>query len=234
VVLSFETVFWNSHPNTGILTCYGIWKDSRGLTSIVLDYSPYGSLVDLLNDFKNFSELSIRLQIGWVIDLINALDFIHEKEVKHRDVKADNLLVFSELKVKLCDFGLSKQHSQSRKSSIVGGTQGFIAPEVNAGEGSGFPSDVFSWAMTFYQIVMREYPKVALSHSQLIGNLLLELEDKLDGVDLGPISSLLTDCIHKNPEFRPLAGDINECMLGFLKEILEETLVSEYKVVMTR
>ena len=203
--------YLGSHPT--ILTCYGIWRDTRGLTSIVLDYSPYGSLVDLLNDFDNFPEFSVRLQVGWAIDLINALDFIHQKKVKHRDVKADNLLVFSELKVKLCDFGLSKQHSLSRKSSIVaGGTVGFIAPEVNAGDGSGLPSDIFSWAMTFYQIVMREHPKVALSHSQLIGNLLVELKDKLDGVDLGVMSSLLTNCIHKNPESRPLACDINEFM----------------------
>ena len=209
--------YLDSHPH--ILTCYGIWKDTRGLTSIVLDYSPFGSLVDLLNDSKNFPELSIRLQVGWVIDLINAVYFIHQKKVKHRDIKADNLLVFGELKVKLCDFGLSKQHSQSRKSSIGGGTQGFMAPEVVAGEGSGFPSDVFAWAMTFYQIVMREYPKVTHSHSQLMGNLLVELEDKLDGVDLGPISSLLTDCIHKSPGSRSLAGDINECMLGFLRNI---------------
>ena len=209
--------YLGSHPN--ILTCYGIWKDSRGLTLIVLDYSPYGSLIDLLNDFKNFPEISIRLQIGWVLDLINAVYFIHQKNVKHRDIKADNLLVFSELRVKLCDFGLSKQHSQSRKSSILGGTQGFIAPEVVAGEGSGFPSDIFSWAMTFYQIVMREYPQVTLSHSQVMGNLLVELEDKLDGTDLGPTSSLLTDCIHKNPEERLLAGDINQFMLGFLRNI---------------
>jgi serine/threonine protein kinase len=159
--------------------------------------------------------LSIRLQVGWVIDLINAVYFIHQKKVKHRDIKADNLLVFSELKVKLCDFGLSKQHSQSRVSSIVGGTQGFMAPEVVAGEGSGFPSDIFSWAMTFYQIVMREYPKVALSHSQLMGNLLVELEDKFDGVDLGPISSLLSNCIHKNPDFRP---DESFADMVFLKD----------------
>jgi hypothetical protein len=185
----------------------------------VLDYSPFGSLVDLLNDSKSFPELSIRLQVGWVIDLINAVYFIHQKKVKHRDIKADNLLVFSELKVKLCDFGLSKQHSQSRVSSVFGGTQGFMAPEVVAGEGSGFPSDIFSWAMTFYQIVMREYPKVTHSHSQLMGNLLVELEDKLDGVDLGPISSLLTNCFHKSPESRPLAGDVNERMLGFLRSI---------------
>ena len=73
--------------------------------------------------------------------------------------------------------------------------------------------------MTFYQIVMRESPKVALSHSQLMRNLLVELEDKLDGVDLRLMSSLLTNCIRKNPEERPLACVIDEFMMGFLRNI---------------
>jgi hypothetical protein len=206
--------YLGSHPH--ILTCYGIWKDARGLTSIVLDYSPYGSLVDILYNFDAFPELPVRLQLGWAVDLVNALYFIHSKNVKHRDVKADNLLVFSELKVKLCDFGLSKQQSQSMKPSLLGGTEGFMAPELFTGKGSGLSSDVFSWAMAFYQIVMRKRPQVALSHSRLMGNLLVELGDKLDGVDVGPLASLLTDCIHESPESRPLAGGVNGFMLGVL------------------
>jgi hypothetical protein len=209
--------YLGSQPN--ILTCYGIWKDTRGHTFVVLDYSPFGSLVEILSDFTNFPEISIRLQIGWVIDLINAISFIHQRNVKHRDIKADNLLVFSGLTVKLCDFGLNKKHSQSTVSSVFGGTHGFMAPAVVTGKGSGFPSDVFSWAMTFYQIVMRKCPQVNLSHSQLVGNLLVELEDKLDGVELGLLASLLANCIHKNPEERPLACDINELMLRFLGDI---------------
>eukprot|EP01039_Chlorochromonas_danica_P011260 gene11260-biopygen5633 len=102
-------------PHPTIVSCYGYFKDEHQNISMVLELAPYGCLLSLLEDHERFPILSFRLVLGWLNDAIGALSFIHEHEVKHRDVKADNLLVFHNLHVKLCDFGLAKQHSADLK-----------------------------------------------------------------------------------------------------------------------
>eukprot|EP00981_Chlorochromonas_danica_P013447 scaffold6367_cov155-Ochromonas_danica.AAC.1 len=97
-------------PHPAIVSCYGYFKDGHQNISMVLELAPYGCLSSLLEDHESYPILSFRLVLGWLNDAIGALCFIHEHEVKHRDVKADNLLVFHNLHVKLCDFGLAKQH----------------------------------------------------------------------------------------------------------------------------
>jgi serine/threonine protein kinase len=156
--------------NPNILRSYGFWKDHHNHTlHIVLEFSPFGSLADILYN-ETFPEFNIRLILGWLSDLALALEFIHSKKVKHRDVKSENLLVFPDMKVKLSDFGLAKQHSsyKSSASKSSSGTTAFMAPEVLSRQGSGFASDIYSWAMTSYQMIMKQVPTVDKSSSDLM------------------------------------------------------------------
>eukprot|EP00981_Chlorochromonas_danica_P001872 scaffold386_cov174-Ochromonas_danica.AAC.46 len=120
--------YLGSHPT--IVSCYGYFKDEHQKISMVMELAPYGCLSAMLDDYDNFTFLSFRLILGWLNDLIDAVRFIHEHEVKHRDVKVDNLLVFADLDVKLCDFGLARQNSCQKQSTMIGGTFDFLAPEM--------------------------------------------------------------------------------------------------------
>lgn len=65
--------------------------------------------------------------------ILSALAFIHPKGIFHRDIKAENILVFSEtpLLVKLADFGLSKHCFKNERVMTAAGTKGSKAPEVH-------------------------------------------------------------------------------------------------------
>lgn len=205
-------------PNPNILTCFGIWKDPQAISHIVLDYAPYSSLAEIIYDETNFPDLPLRLRLAWLGDLISAIDFIHSKGVKHRDIKAENLLVFHELSLKLCDFGLSKQHSlsqaRSRASTALVGTDGFMSPEVRSNRGSSLSSDIYSFALTVFQLILRSYPPASVSHTQLIENVIIFLQDEWEEetaqIDIEGLQSLLLECIAENPTTRPPARLVKE------------------------
>ena len=85
---------------------------------------------------------------------------MYAKNVKHGDVKAENLLVYAypdRLISKLCDFGFARQ-SSATMSVAGGGTANFEAPEVRATGKASFASDIFSIGMTAVQILTRKAP----------------------------------------------------------------------------
>eukprot|EP00981_Chlorochromonas_danica_P004280 scaffold862_cov154-Ochromonas_danica.AAC.1 len=206
-------------PHPTIVSCYGYFKDEHQNISMVLELAPYGCLSSLLEDHESFPILSFRLVLGWLNDAIGALCFIHEHEVKHRDVKADNLLVFHNLRVKLCDFGLAKQHSSEKKeSTMIGGTSSFMAPEVNDGKGSSYASDVFAWAMTAMQMILRRVPdRSRRSLSSWMGEVMGAVGKDQDLMSLSSsaevasgFEKLLTQCLQAEPTNRPSASTVSD------------------------
>ena len=80
-------------PN--ILHCYG-FVHQVDRTLVVLELAPYGSLWEILYDDANFpSAFPFSLSVGWVKDLASALSHMYRKNVKHKDIKAENMLVYS-------------------------------------------------------------------------------------------------------------------------------------------
>ena len=146
-----------SCPN--ILTCYGFCYTNHGQNiNVILELSPYGSLACLLDDTVNFPDLPDGMLLCFLLNIAAALDHIHKKRIKHKDLKPANLLLFPKLIVKLCDFGLAKQHSTFQQSSTAAGTMGFMAPEIRNNEPSKLSSDIYSFGMTAVQLFSRKSP----------------------------------------------------------------------------
>jgi WD40 repeat protein/serine/threonine protein kinase len=212
--------------NPNILHSYGFWKDHHNHTlHIVLEFSPFGSLADILYN-ETFPEFKVRLILGWLSDLALALEFIHSKKVKHRDVKSENLLVFPDMKVKLSDFGLAKQHSSYKSSATTSssGTTAFMAPEVLSRQGSGFASDIYSWAMTSYQMIMRQVPAVDKSSSDLMRIALNKVQSEFTDSEkqfpqLDRFRMLLSRCIEVVSSSRPSANYVVESLKDILSSV---------------
>ena len=81
-----------------------------------------------------------------VARLLGTLDFLHRRELVHRDVKPANVLICGEM-VKLVDFGLA---SAAGKQAELSGTPGFMAPEVLAGEAATPASDLYAVGVMLY------------------------------------------------------------------------------------
>jgi serine/threonine protein kinase len=212
--------FLGMNPN--ILHAYGFWQDSQNQTlHIVLELSPFGSLAEILYN-EIYPDFTIRLILGWLSDLALALEFINLKKVKHRDVKSENLLAFPDMKVKLCDFGLAKEHSSYKSSSSKSsssGTTAFMAPEVMSRKGSSYASDIYSLAMTCYQMIMRRNPTMDKSSEEFVTIAMNKIQEEFpsDKVpQLERLRLLMSRCTELDPSSRPSTTHVAES----LKEIL--------------
>lgn len=133
-----------------ILTCYGaavtVEPDGRRLYNLLLEYLPGGSLADLLLSRcrRPLPEAALK---SFSISLLRGLRRIHQAGLVHCDIKPQNLLVASDGRAKIADFGLSKPATGGgdAESSQFRGTPLYMAPEsVQRGEYEP-PADI--WAL---------------------------------------------------------------------------------------
>jgi serine/threonine protein kinase len=179
--------------------------------NIVLELAVFGALSMVLFEKHIIPEIPVSLLLAWFCDMADVISYIHSKRVKHKDLKAENFLVFDMFHIKLCDFGLSKRH-QTQCSSTLGGTLAFMAPEVKEGEGSTFVSDIYSFAMTVVQLITRQFPKVG-KQSEQIQNAV----GMFDMQQRALLLEMLLSCVSSDPNDRPIAKNVHQRCLEILK-----------------
>lgn len=101
--------------------------------------------------------MSLRTALDLGEQLLRALAFAHDSRVIHCDVKPDNLLLFSNTRLRLTDFGISKV-AQRTISASGAGTVGYMAPEQAMGRPSA-RSDVFAAGLVLWQMFSGYLPE---------------------------------------------------------------------------
>jgi TPR repeat protein/serine/threonine protein kinase len=204
-----------------ILNCFGFVSDESSF-QVVLELAPYGSLDVILRDTRNYPTLPLPLMVAWLCDLADAVKYIHGREIKHRDLKAENLLVFERFRVKLCDFGPAKQQvtvAETCESRV--GTFSFMAPEIRVGGPSEFASDIFSFGMTAVQMLTRRTPKIDDFRGQVLSALFsaeipAEVNDLLSGL---LVSCVSYDANRSQNELRPNAAILASDLCAVLEKL---------------
>ncbi|KAA3468838.1 putative LRR receptor-like serine/threonine-protein kinase [Gossypium australe] len=136
---------------------------------LVYEYLPGGSLADYLHG-PNSQKFSLswvrRLKIA--VDAAKGLDYLHngsDPRIIHRDVKCSNILLDAQMNAKVCDFGLSKQVTQSdatHVTTVVKGTAGYLDPEYYSTKQLTEKSDVYSFGVVLLELICGREP---LNHS---------------------------------------------------------------------
>ncbi|CAK9151140.1 unnamed protein product [Ilex paraguariensis] len=130
---------------------------------LVYDYMPNGNLEDHLFPLENHS--GIRKQpLTWpqrkstILDVAKGLVYLHygvKPAIYHRDIKATNILLDSEMRARVADFGLAKEsrEGQSHLTTRVAGTHGYLAPEYALYGQLTEKSDVYSFGVVVLEIM---------------------------------------------------------------------------------
>lgn len=125
---------------------------------LVMELMPNGSLYDLLHSLHNGKKLPWQQGLLIAGDIAQGVEDLHEQDVLHRDLKSLNVVLSSNLRAKLCDFGLAKDGVRSGDGPSLSilqgavGTQAWIAPEMLMRLSCTKESDVYMMGKTLAEI----------------------------------------------------------------------------------
>ncbi|KAI8612622.1 kinase-like domain-containing protein [Chytriomyces sp. MP71] len=136
------------HEN--IVSYQGFSQTSEHL-NIIMEYCENGSLHSILQKFGTFPETLVSLYIAQVLE---GLQYLHEQDVIHRDIKAANILTTKAGTVKLADFGISSKLASglSERESIMGSPY-WMPPEIIELRGAVQSSDIWSVGCTVFELL---------------------------------------------------------------------------------
>jgi predicted Ser/Thr protein kinase/putative methionine-R-sulfoxide reductase with GAF domain len=135
------------------------FQDSSGVYYIVMELVQGSDLGKMLEE-RGDPGLPVPEVIEYARQTCEALQYVHEQQIVHRDVKPANLIC-GENGITLVDFGVATQLSTTDTGTVGIGTPRFMAPEVFAGGIASPRSDVFSLAATVWNLITGEPPVYA-------------------------------------------------------------------------
>jgi serine/threonine protein kinase len=142
-----------SHP--GIVAVYEYGEDAQH-AFIAMEFVQGNSLREYLGRGTVFDEHDT---VSIMAQLLDALQFAHEHAVWHRDIKPANIMVMSNGRIKLTDFGIARiESSDFTKTNVIMGTPGYIAPELYLGRDIDHRVDIFSAGVLFYHLLAGRPP----------------------------------------------------------------------------
>ncbi|ELP84382.1 protein serine/threonine kinase, putative [Entamoeba invadens IP1] len=132
----------------------------RSKECMITEFALFGSLKDVLKH-KTSEEIDIKLRVKYCLDASKGILYLHENGILHRDIKPDNLLVFSldmndKVNAKLTDFGSARNVNMLMTNMTFTkgvGTPKYMAPEILNKQKYKKSADVYSFAMTMFEIV---------------------------------------------------------------------------------
>ena len=213
----FEVLEETPHPN--ITRIYELMEDKRNYF-IVMEVVTGGNLLQKFEGIGSFTES----QAASVIQqLLNALKFMHNKNIMHRDLKPENILceenansTDERIEIKLTDFGFAKKYDPDEPENLSLGTPFYMAPELCQEKPYNSKVDVWAVGVILYLLIAgtpcfinphsRQQPTKdsihrAIIHDEPNWSYLEQASDEL--------KDFVKQCLEKNPITRPTIAELH-------------------------
>ena len=205
-----------AHAN--IVNVYDV-GDEAGLQYIVMELVEGITLKDYIN---NKGRLSVREATSIALQISAGLEAAHNNGIVHRDVKPQNIIISTDGKVKVADFGIARATSSQTINSGVMGSVHYSSPEQSRGGYSDEKSDIYSLGITMYEMLTG---KVPFDGDTAVAVAIRHLQEELPGpkeiVAEVPHSTnqIVIKCTQKSPDRRytnmaELIRDLRESLVN--------------------
>jgi len=142
-----------SHPN--IVTIYDVGSEGS-LQYIAMEYLEGQTLEEMI---KKKTRFNYRIIAQIISQICQALQYAHDQGIVHRDIKPANIMVLSDYRIKVMDFGIARVDSNSMtKTGIAMGTPNYISPEQLKGKEIDRRADIFSLGVMMYEMLLGKRP----------------------------------------------------------------------------
>jgi serine/threonine-protein kinase len=180
-----------SHPNVVAVIDAG---EDGGHPYIVFEYVEGETLKQRIN---RVGALDAQEALAYAIEVARGLTVAHARNMVHRDIKPQNVLIDSEGRAKLTDFGISRQLEQDGMTATgrVLGTTDYVAPEQAMGHPVDQRSDIYSLGVVLYEMLVGAVPFSA---------------DSQVGVAMKHVNEELPDVQQRRPELSAAAAMVVE------------------------
>ena len=204
------------HPN--IVNIYDVGSEN-GLHYIVMEYVEG---ITLKTYIEKKGQLSFKEAVSIAIQVGRGIEAAHNKNIVHRDIKPQNIMISTEGKVKVTDFGIARAATSNTISSDVMGSVHYSSPEQARNGFVDGKSDIYSLCIVMYEMVTGRVPfdgdttvAVAIQHLQ---------EEMVPPSVYAPnlpisMEKIILKCTQKNPDRRyssmtALLADLRKALIS--------------------
>jgi serine/threonine-protein kinase len=211
-----------SHPN--IVGIYDVGAD-QDLYYIVMEYVEGKTLKDVI---EKESPMSWEVVIEYGMQILSAIKHAHKKQIIHRDIKPQNILVTQDSVLKVTDFGIARAVDSSTvvaTGNAIGSVH-YFSPEQAKGKYVNETSDLYSCGIVLFEMGTKKLPFEADSHVSIALKHINEEIPRPTSFNpklVKPLEQIILKATNKKQEYRYQSADK---MLEDMKKVLSNPLIS--------
>ncbi|NWR41857.1 NEK11 kinase, partial [Regulus satrapa] len=194
------------HP--AIVKFYASFME-RDSFCIITEYCEGGDLDFKIQEYKDSGKMFTQSQIiDWFIQLLLGVNYMHERRILHRDLKAKNIFLKDNL-LKIGDFGVSCLLMGSCDlANTFTGTPYYMSPEVLKHQGYNTKSDIWSLGCILYEMCCMNHAFTGQNFLSVVLKIVEGETPSLPDRYPSKMNAVLCSMLSKNPSLRPAAADI--------------------------
>ncbi|KAF7018062.1 unnamed protein product [Triticum aestivum] len=172
---------------------------------VVVEYLCLGTLRQRLYAHRE-RKIGYKIVVEFALDLANGLSYLHSKDIVHRDVKPENMLLDAEAVVKIADFGVTRVQAKNPEDMTgMTGTLGYMAPEVIEDKPYDRKCDVYSFGICLWAIYCCDIPYYPGMSSIEISSAVVHnnLRPKIPRCCPTRLANIMKRCWDADPDKRP-------------------------------
>ncbi len=197
-----EALSQMSHRNVRRILSAGKWNDSLYMVTEFIDGK---TLKDIINEN---GPVPVKTAIDYALQIVAGIEHAHRRNIIHRDIKPQNIIVSVDGTVKLVDFGIARMLSQTTRTmggkDVVGSVH-YISPEQARGNEVDLRTDIYSLGVLMYEMFTG---KVPFEGEEAVSIAMKHVNQKPAApMNVNPnvprgINDIILKCMEKNPDDR--------------------------------